>query len=59
MHQYIIDTEYAARSLFELANGEQDKLQELTAQLKDVEATLRVHKWDFESSDLNDDLSDA
>jgi hypothetical protein len=59
MHQYITDTEYAARSLLDLANGEQAKLQELTQQLRSVESQLRVHKWDFESSDLNDDFSDA
>jgi len=59
MHQYIIDTEYAAKNLFELANEEQNKLQELTEHLRSVEARLRVHKWDFESSDLNDDFSDA
>lgn len=59
MHQYITDTEYAAKHLLLLANEEENKLQELTEQLKNVEAQLRVHKWDFASSDLNDDFSDA
>jgi hypothetical protein len=59
MHQYITDTEYAAKNLLLLANEEEKKLQELFEQLKNVEAQLRVHKWDFESSDLNDDFSEA
>lgn len=59
MHQYITDTEYAARSLLDLANNEHAKLQELTHELQSVESQLRAHKWDFETSDLNDDFSDA
>jgi hypothetical protein len=59
MHQYITDTEYAAKNLLLLANEEENKLQELSAQLRGVEAQLRVHKWDFESSDLNDDFSEV
>ena len=59
MHQYIIDTEFAAKHLLLLANEEENNLKALTEQLRAVEAQLRVHKWDFESSDLNDDFSDA
>lgn len=59
MHQYIIDTEFAAKNLLALANEEESKVQELTEQVKEVEARLRVDKWDFESSDLNDDFSDV
>ena len=59
MHQYITDTEYAAKHLLLLANEEENKLQELSEKLSNVEAQLRVHKWDFESSDLNDDFSEV
>lgn len=59
MHQYISDTEYAVKNLLQLATEEERALQELSARLGSVEAQLRVHKWDFESSDLNDDFSDA
>ncbi|MCK9622893.1 MAG: hypothetical protein M0R47_20455 [Methylobacter sp.] len=59
MHQYIVDTEFAAKNLIRLVMEEENKLEELAGQLKAVEAQFRVHKWDFESSDLNDDFSDA
>lgn len=59
MHQYITDTEFAAKNLLILANDEENKLKALTEQLRVVVAQLRVHKWDFESSDLNDDFSDV
>lgn len=59
MHQYIIDTEFAVANLLQLSNAEEDRLAELVANLASVEAQLRVHRWDFESSDLNDDFSDA
>ncbi|WP_428504279.1 hypothetical protein [Roseateles sp.] len=59
MHQYIADTEFASRNLLQLATEEENKLEDLSAQLRGVEAQLSVHKWDFESSDLNDDFSDA
>ena len=59
MHQYIIDTEFAATNLLQLATAEEKELLEQSDRLTGVEAQLRVHKWDFESSDLNDDFSDA
>jgi len=59
MHQYIIDTEFAAMNLLQLATVEEKELKEQTDRLTGVEAQLRIHKWDFESSDLNDDFSDA
>lgn len=59
MHQYITDTEFAAKNLLLLANEEENKLKELAEILRDVEVQLRVHKWDFESSDLNDDFSEV
>lgn len=59
MHQYLNDTEFAVRNLLHLATGEEKTLKELAPRLASVGAQLRVHKWDFESSDLNDDFSDA
>lgn len=59
MHQYLIDTEFAVTSLLSLAIEEEKQLKEQTAQLANVEAKVHVHRWDFESSDLNEDFSDA
>jgi hypothetical protein len=59
MHQYIVDTEFAVKNLIQLATEEDKVLTELVSRLGSVEAQFRVHKWDFETSDLNDDFSDA
>ncbi len=59
MNQYLTDTEFAVKNLVELASAEENELKVKAARLRDVEAQLRVHKWDFETSDLNDDFSDA
>jgi hypothetical protein len=59
MHQYIIDTEFAATNLLQLATAEEKELKEQTERLTGVEAQLRVRTWDFESSEFNDDCSDA
>lgn len=59
MHQYIADTEFASQNLLQLATEEENKLEELSTQLRSVEAKLSAHKLDFESSDLNDDFSDV
>jgi len=59
MNQYLIDTEFAVQNLFELATSEENQLQVLTEDLRLKEAELRVHHWDFQTSDLNDDFSDA
>jgi hypothetical protein len=59
MHQFLNDTEYAIENLLQLATDEEKTLKELAPRLASVEAQFRVHKWDFESSDLNDDFSDA
>jgi hypothetical protein len=59
MNQYLTDTEFAVKNLVELASAEENELKAKAARLREVEAQLRVHKWDFETSDLNDDFSDA
>lgn len=59
MHQYIHDTTFAVTNLIQLANSEENDLKAKLEELKPIEAQFKVHKWDFESSDLNDDFSDA
>jgi hypothetical protein len=56
---YFDDTEYASRNLIELITHEEKELALLKDSLIAEEAKFRVNKWDFETSDLNDDFSDA
>lgn len=59
MHQYLKDTEYAAQNLFRLATDEEHQLKTLAEDLGPKEKILKVHQWDFQTSDLNEDFSDA
>lgn len=59
MHQYLRDTEFAVSNLIRLAHEEEAQLRALCAKLVELEPQLKIHKWDFESSDLNDDFSEA
>lgn len=59
MHQYLKDTEFAAKSLFSLATDEERQLSELAIKLAPLEQQLKVFQWDFQTSDLNDDFSEA
>lgn len=59
MHRYLQDTEFACQNLFRLATDEENHLKSLVAELPPLEQQLKVHQWDFETSDLNDDFSDA
>lgn len=59
MHQYLQDTEFATKNLFSLATDEEHQLRELLEKLGQTEQQLKVHQWDFQTSDLNDDFSDA
>lgn len=59
MHQYLQDTEFAAKNLFSLATDEANQLKALTERLPPLEQQLKVHQWDFQTSDLNEDFSDA
>lgn len=59
MHQYLQDTEFATENLHRLATEEERKLRELTTVLVDMERQLKIHQWDFQSSDLNEDFSEA
>lgn len=56
---YVNDTEYACRNLIDLTMREEAELAELKASLKSELQKAQVFKWDFETSDLNDDFSDA
>lgn len=56
---YADETEYASRNLIELVGHEEKRLADLTAALRGEEAKYRANKWDFETSDLNDDFSDV
>ena len=59
MHQYLQDTEFAAQNLFRFATGEDRELSSLADKLQSKERALKVHQWDFQTSDLNEDFSDA
>jgi hypothetical protein len=59
MHQYLQDTEFATRSLFGLATDEERQLQARSEALRETEQRLKIHQWDFQTSDLNEDFSDA
>lgn len=59
MNQYLLDTEFAVQNLFELATSEEHQLQSLIENLRLKEDEMRVHHWDFQTSELNDDFSDA
>ena len=59
MHQYLQDTEYAVQHLLRLATDEEIQLNALMDTLRKTEAQLKIHQWDFQSSDLNEDFSDA
>lgn len=59
MHKYLQDTEFAAKSLFRLATDEANQLKALTEKLPPLEQQLKIHQWDFQTSDLNEDFSDA
>lgn len=59
MHQYLQDTDFAATNLFQLATEEERQLTSAVQKLRDKERELKVHQWDFQTSDLNDDFSDA
>jgi hypothetical protein len=56
---YTDDTEFATRNLIDLAMREEAALAEKVALLTAAEQRLKVHQWDFQTSDLNDDFSDA
>lgn len=56
---YANATEYATRNLIELAMREEEILEEKMPLLVSAEQRLKVHQWDFQTSDLNEDFSEA
>lgn len=59
MHPYLQDTEFAVQNLFRLATDEENQLRIISENLKSKERELQAHQWDFQTSDLNEDFSDA
>ncbi len=59
MHQYLRDTEFAVQNLIQLAHEEERQLQMLCKKLEELEPKLKFLQWDYTSSDMNDDFSDA
>jgi hypothetical protein len=59
MNSYLLDTEHAVQNLISLANEERKKLEHKQGELSKARAISKLHKWDFETSDLNDDFSEA
>jgi hypothetical protein len=56
---YAADTDYASSNLIQLITEEERTLSQLKDALQSEEAKVRVNRWDYETSDLNDDFSDA
>lgn len=59
MNPYITETEYAVKNLIELASNEEAELEKQKKALTASEAKFKHNQWDFETSDMNDDFSDA
>ena len=59
MHPYLRDTEYAAQNLIRLAMDEALHLDALSKELSRAEERVKLHQWDFQTSDLSEDFSDA
>lgn len=59
MHQYIQDTEFAIQNLFRLATDEERELVTLKDKLAAITKERDFHHWDFRTSELHDDFSDA
>jgi hypothetical protein len=56
---YAEDTEYAAKNLINLAMHEENDLSRLRQELAQEMGKYAANRWDFETSDLNDDFTDA
>ncbi|AJD52759.1 hypothetical protein TH3_13215 [Thalassospira xiamenensis M-5 = DSM 17429] len=56
---YIDDVKYATENLISLLGKEKTQIADLSAQLSSAEAKFEHFHWDFKTSDLNDDFTDA
>ncbi len=59
MHAYLQDTAYATQNLIRLAMDEALQLDALSKELSRAEERVKLHQWDFQTSDLSEDFSDA
>ncbi len=58
MHPYLIDTEFAAKSLIETIYNEEIKFLELSEQFDRLKRHFDVLHWDFSTADGSDDFND-
>lgn len=56
---YAEETEYASTNLIRLMSHEEEELAGLGAALFAEEQKAALHRWDFQTSDFNDDFSEA
>ncbi len=59
MNPYITETEYAVKNLIELTSNEEAELKGHKNALESAVARFKHGQWDFETSDMSDDFSDA
>ncbi len=59
MHAYLQDTAYATQNLIRLAMDEALQLDALSKELSRAEERVKLHQWDFQTSDLSEDFSGA
>ncbi len=59
MHQYIVETGNTVRGLLEMVNHESSLIKEQTSKLRDAIIKFKAQGRDLNSTDLNDDFSDA
>lgn len=56
MNQYIQETAFATKELLGLVSAEENKLKDEVEGFKSLGARIKGLRWEFESSDLNDDF---
>lgn len=59
MNPYLSETEFAVQNLFTLATEEKEILAQKISKLTSAQKKAEMYKWDFETSDLNEDFSEV
>lgn len=59
MNPYLIETQYAIENLISVASHENVLQGQKMRELESTEVRLKHHDWDFRTSDLHEDFSDA
>jgi hypothetical protein len=59
MNPYITETAHAVKTLLTGIHEETQELQRREKDLGEAEARFKLSQWDFQTSDLNDDFSEA